>query len=394
MEEEIRVSEPVRNGGEKTMRYNHLDMLPDKAFRPVGKHMTLEGGGGSKGGGSSTNTTTSYSTNLPEYAQPYYQELLKQSGRDVFTTDDSGYVTGVKPFTPYTGERVAGFTPAQQAIQQQVAGLTTPAEFAQASTGLSTTQGLATGAAGMGFGQAMGYAPTTQQGGVFDQNAANAYMSPYQTAVTDAAIREARQQADINRQNLALGSVGRGTFGGARQALIQSEQDRGTMQNLADIRAKGQQAAFENAQKMFEADQARRLRAAEMTQQGQQYAAGLGKDIFSTGLAGGIDASKGLGALAATQQTSNLERLKTQAASAEEQQALQQQLKDIQYQQFREQQDFPKQQLEFYSNILRGNAGALGSTQVQYAPQPSAASQIAGLGIAGLGLYNMLGGQG
>ena len=30
------------------MRYNHFDMLPEKAFRPVGKRMTLEGGG--KGG--------------------------------------------------------------------------------------------------------------------------------------------------------------------------------------------------------------------------------------------------------------------------------------------------------------------------------------------------------
>lgn len=28
------------------MRYDHLDMLPEKAFQPVGKRMTLEGGGG------------------------------------------------------------------------------------------------------------------------------------------------------------------------------------------------------------------------------------------------------------------------------------------------------------------------------------------------------------
>ena len=28
------------------MQYNHFDMLPDLAFQPVGKRMTLEGGGG------------------------------------------------------------------------------------------------------------------------------------------------------------------------------------------------------------------------------------------------------------------------------------------------------------------------------------------------------------
>ena len=30
------------------MKYNHLDMLPELAFKPVGKRMTLEGGGGSQ----------------------------------------------------------------------------------------------------------------------------------------------------------------------------------------------------------------------------------------------------------------------------------------------------------------------------------------------------------
>lgn len=33
------------------MRYNHMDMLPEMAFKPMGKRMTLEGGGGKGGGG-------------------------------------------------------------------------------------------------------------------------------------------------------------------------------------------------------------------------------------------------------------------------------------------------------------------------------------------------------
>jgi hypothetical protein len=37
------------------MKYNHLDMLPELAFKPVGKRMTLEGGGG--GGQSQTSQT-------------------------------------------------------------------------------------------------------------------------------------------------------------------------------------------------------------------------------------------------------------------------------------------------------------------------------------------------
>jgi hypothetical protein len=36
------------------MRYNHIDMLPEMAFKPIGKRMTLEGGGGKGGGGETT----------------------------------------------------------------------------------------------------------------------------------------------------------------------------------------------------------------------------------------------------------------------------------------------------------------------------------------------------
>ena len=54
------------------------------------------GGGGSSGGGGSQ-TSTSYSTNLPEYAKPYYEQLMKSTAQQVYSTDPSGNVTGVKP---------------------------------------------------------------------------------------------------------------------------------------------------------------------------------------------------------------------------------------------------------------------------------------------------------
>jgi hypothetical protein len=132
------------------------------------------------------------------------------------------------------------------------------------------------------------------------------------------------------------------------------------------------------------------MQAAQLSQQGQQYAAGLGKDVGLAGIAAGIDTSGKLGALGTAQQTANLERLKAQAATEGEKQALQQQINDMKYQQFQEAQNYPKSQIEFLSNILRGNAGALGSTQVQYTPQPSTASQIASLGLSGLALSKAL----
>ena len=199
-----------------------------------------------------------------------------------------------------------------------------------------------------------------------------------------------------------MASIGRGTFGGGREALMQSEADRNTQQLLAKIEAEGQTDAFKRAQEMFQADQARQLQAqqtniqsglqaAELGQQGQQFSAGLGKDVGLTGLQTGLETAKATGALSATEQMANLERLKAQAATAGEKQALEQEQLNLAYQQNQEEQDYQRRLLEYQSNILRGNAAALGSSQVQYTPAPSTVSQIGGLGLAGLGLMKALG---
>lgn len=362
------------------MRYNHLDMLPIKAFQPVGKRMTLEGGGGDSGGGGNQ-TSTSYSTNLPEYAQPYYQELLKQTGKEVFTTDSSGNVTGMKPGSQLPQQTIAGFNPLQTQTQTAVAGLQTPGQFGQSTKGLTAGQQLGYGTALQGLGQAFMYNPQSAQ--TFGGAQAQQYMNPYQQNVTNTALREAMLKGQMDKQAGAMGAIGRGTFGGARQALLQAEQSRGLGQQLADIQYRGSADAYTNAQQQFNADQQRQ-------QQAQQYAATLGSQLGLAGMQGGIDTSKALGALGTEQQQADLARLQAQTATGAEQQALAQKQADIDYQNKMAQQNYAKQQLQFYSDILRGNAGALGSTQVQYTPAPSQASQVAGLGLAGLGLAKAL----
>ena len=363
---------------------------------------------GKGGGGGGSQQTTSYSTNLPEYARPFYEELLKQSGREVYTTDSAGNVTGVQGYTPYSGERVAPFTQEQKAVQSEVAGLETPGQFGTATSQLGTVSALGGAASALGLNQAFGYQPGTitpqqvQTGQFTDPSVAQSYMDPYTQAVVDVQKREAQRQADIQKQAGAMGAINRGTFGGARQALMQTEQDRATQDLLNKIQAEGGSKAFQQAQQAFQADQARQLQAAQanqaaglqaaqMGQQAQQFQAGLGKDVGLAGLGTGLEGAKAMGALGAQEQISNLERLKAQAASAAEQQAYQQEIDNINYQTYKEQEDYQRKLLEYQSNILRGTAGALGSTQVAYAPAPSLASQIGGLGLAGLGLYNVLG---
>lgn len=342
----------------------------------------IYGGGGDGDGGGGTQTSTSYSTNLPEYAQPYYQELLKQTGREVFQTDDKGVVTGMKPGTNLPQQTVAGFNPLQTQTQQTVAGMQRPGEFGQSSTGLTSGQQLGYGTALQGLGQAFMYNPASAQS--FGGAQAQQYMNPFQQNVTNTALREAMLRGELQKQAGAMGSIGRGTFGGARQALLQAEQGRGLNQQLADIQYRGSADAYQNAQAQFNADQQRQ-------QQAQQYAATLGSQLGLAGMQGGIDTSKALGALGSEQQQADLARLTAQGATGAEQQALAQRQSDTDYQNQMARQNFARQQLQFYSDILRGNAGALGSTQVQYSPAPSQASQIAGLGLAGLGLAKALG---
>jgi len=349
------------------------------------------GGGGSSGGSSGPSTSTSYSTNLPEYAKPYYEQLLKETGKSVYTTDPSGNVTGVQAYTPYTGARQAGFTPAQTAQQSETLGMTTPTQFAPASTGLGTGSALGLTSGLAGLTGAMGYTPMSVGTGTFGAPAAASYMSPYASNVTDIGVREAEKQRDLAKSAGALGSIGRGTFGGARQALLQAEQERGANLNIADLRAKGMQDAYTNAQAQFNQDQARQLQAQQLNQAAYGQQAALLGQLGQAGLTAGLQGSQALGQLGAQQQTSDLARLQAQGAVGAQQQQQAQQGLDIAYQDFLTQKNYPKSQLEYLSNILRGNAGALGSTQVAYTPQPSTASQVASLGLAGLGLYNVLG---
>ena len=345
-------------------------------------------GGGSPGPQVSTGTT--YTSNLPEYAKPFFEQALVSAGKNVFTTDSSGAVTGVQPMPAYTGERVAGFTPGQQDIQSKIAGLTTPGGFADARSGLGMGSGLGYGSAGAGLTRALGYTPRGISTGTFSPAAASYYMSPFATNVSDIAARELRRAGDIEKSKGAMGSIGRGTFGGARQALLQAEQERGLQQNIADVYTKGQQAAFENAQRIYGEDAARALQAQQTNVQAEQAAAQLAGQTGVSGLQAGLEASRTQSATAAAQQTADLERLKTQAASEQEKQALQQKINDIQFQQAMEQRDWEKKQLEFYNAMLRGNAG-LAQTQIQYAAQPTGIQQALGGGLGLLGLQRALG---
>jgi hypothetical protein len=256
--------------------------------------------------------------------------------------------------------------------------------------------------------------------GSFNQaGTANQYMSPYMQNVVDvqkqAAIRDAQQQ----QLGANLGAARQGTYGGSRQLLAQTERERNLGSQLGQIQATGQQAAFQQAQQQFNAEEQNRqaaaranleaalgiqtlgtqtgmqgmlanqqaaLEAQRLGEQSRQF--GAQNQLAAFGQAGQMGQT--LGNLGQLQQQTDLQRLQAQAATAGEYRTLAQQQAEQKYADFLRQRDYPMEQLGYFSNILRGLPIGLNSTATTYGQAPSMTSQIAGAGLGALGTYNML----
>jgi len=78
-------------------------------------------------------------------------------------------------------------------------------------------------------------------------SAVQAYMSPYQQAVTDLQIQAAQRQADIAAQARGSQAARAGAFGGARQAIENAEANRALQSQIQGIQAQGTQSAYDKA---------------------------------------------------------------------------------------------------------------------------------------------------
>ena len=371
---------------------------------------------GSGGGGTTTQYVKSEQSNLPEYARPYFEGLLQR-----------GQTALSQPYTPYGQERLAGFTPQQQQVQQEYAGLQTPGQFGAASN-MAQQAGLASMTAGQ-YDPAQFYSQQVQSGPLnyfqmggpqsFTQpGAAGRYMSPFMQQALEPQMREAVYSAKRGQLAEDLGAARQGTYGGSRQLLASMERERNLGQQMGDIQARGYQTAFEQAQNQFNTEQQARQAAQQANLQAalgvqelgsrndlqaqmanQQYgleAQRLGEQSrqfgSQQGLAGLAQAgqmAQTLGNLGQYQSQADLSRLSAQQSSAAQQQALNQQALDIAYQDFLRQRDYPMEQLQQYSSLLRGVPVTPSSTQTTYAPSPSLGAQLAGAGLSAASLYNM-----
>jgi len=308
-------------------------------------------------------TSTSISTALtdvPEVLRPYItgaggvlptaQTLLS---KDYQTT----YGAPLQAAGLAGSGRVAGLSPMQQQIGAQLGQMATPTQF---GTGTGAAQ-LGVGSTALGLG-ALGSMLSPEQTAM--------YMSPYSQNVIDVNKAEATRDAQKGLMSGNLAAARQGTYGGARQLLSQTEQDRNLQTKLGNIQATGMQNAFEAAQK------AQLAQAAGYGQLGQTYGQ-LGQTY---------------GALGTAQQASDIDRIKTQGAFGDLQRGVQQQQLDTQYQDLMSKLNYPLTSIETMSNLARGvPLTQTATSNSQTTPPPSFASQLAGMGLTGLSLYNMFG---
>ena len=341
---------------------------------PLGSNVTRKTSGGKiiYGGGDSpppsapTNTTVT-NTNIPDYAQPYVQNMLNAAQAQIYKADGTTF----NPYTPYSTDPtkyVAGFSPLQTQAQTAAGALKTPYTYAPAiGQTMASTIGMG------GVGSAMGSAGANYNAMATDPRAMSAFMNPYLKASLDPQIAEARRQYDITGQQEQSAAGSAGAFGGSREALMAAENERNKNMAINQMIGQGYNTAFNQAQ------------------QAQQYGAGLGlqgQQGQLSALQGQMAGANQLAGIGGQDLAAQQSILGTQAQQGALQQQNQQNIINQAVQNYATAQQYPFMQLGTLNSMLRGLPMQQSTTQMYQAP-PSTISQLAGLGTAGIGLAGM-----
>ena len=248
---------------------------------------------------------------------PAYQE---QAFKDLYAT---GRQVAGMPFVPYTGPMVAGFSPDQlQAFE--------------------ATRGL--------FGETQAFSPVSQLQQLAQTPLdVSAYMSPYQEAVIDPALRGIQERQDVAQQAAQEAALKAGAFGGSRGTILESEAQRPYIQAAADTEAALREAGYQQA--------------LQTAAQQQGFQAGLLGDLYGQQLQG-LGMLSGIGG-----QQQQLQQAALQAARGEFERAL----------------GYPAQQLGYLTGAISG----VPTLPTQYQQKKTGLGDVLGglSSLFGAGLY-------
>ena len=196
-----------------------------------------------------------------------------------YVTDMMGKAQALSntPYQTYGGPMTAGQSDLQNKMFQGLGGLTFPSQlgqsfssgsayqppamapdtFANQPIGMGAGAGVppmgmtgasgtgAAGATGTGGGQA-----TTPNIGIAQQ-----YMNPYLQSVLQPQLEELRRQSQINAQPGMAKLTQAGGYGGGRQAIMESENNRNLLQQQNQAIGTGYSNAYDKAMQQFNTEQ-------------------------------------------------------------------------------------------------------------------------------------------
>lgn len=298
---------------------------------------------GSSGGGPQTVTNR---TEIPAWLEDVTKENIKIADE-----------ISKRPYVPYGGEMVAGFSPEQErafGYAQEGVGMFAPA-YDAAMGGASRT---------------MGFTPQQVQAGNFLTGDINAYMNPYVENVEKAALGrlEGATRQAVNR--IGDQAVSARAFGGSRQGIAEGVALGEGARSAGELSAGLRSQAFQQAAALQQADQQRALQAALANQQAGLSGAGLN-----------LQASGQLANLAGAAQASRGADVGLLESMGRQRQALSQQQLDEAYARFMEERNYPIENLNL--RLAATSSTPYGGTQTQTRTGGASGSNfLSGLGTA------------
>ena len=201
---------------------------------------------------------TSAQSTLSEWAGPYVTNMLGKTE-----------ALSSQPYQVYQGPQTAGESGLQSKVFQGLGNLSFPGNLGQSfsSSGAYAPPAMMTGAPAMGADGSTGgisglqtpaAAPTGPTG------IASQYMNPYLQSVLNPQLEELRRQNDITNLNTNSGLTKAGAFGGGRQAIMNSENDRNMMQQMNKTVGEGYANAYDKAMGQFNTEQGQAKTLADM----------------------------------------------------------------------------------------------------------------------------------
>lgn len=327
--------------------------------------------GGSSGGGGSQSaptTTTVNNSNIPDYLSGQAQ-----------TVSNLGVAAMNQPYQGYnqSGTQMRMADGSLSAPGQQVAGFNTGQLNAQAGiTGMQSQGGFGQGAAEVGGvnPNALFQGTSGGPGGSswINPGVASSFMNPYQQNVINVANTEAARNAGIQQNQQDSQFAGAGALGGSRQGVVDAESARSLGLVQANNEAQGMNQAYQSGQQQYNTQQGLAL----------QSASNQGNMAINQGVQQANIANQ--------TQAANLGLANAQLGVGNQVQGQNQTVLNAAGQDFTNQQNYNMNQALMASSVLHGTPYSTTTTGQTYMPPVSTGTQLAGLGIAGVGAYNSM----